>query len=224
MRLIGLIAFLWFALVSCVYGGSISVWDFNDAALNTTGGEREFLVDYGSGLMASSFAAANIGNTLGSALNNPAGDPAGQALRLSGSANNGRDLTWMASTEGFDEINVSFAIQRTATGFSSNQFSYTGDAGETWIRFGDIFSPSASFAVQSFDLSSVMELVNNPNAGFRITFGGATSVSGNNRIDNLVVSGNPIVPPDSTPVPESSTLVLLSAGAVCALLSRVRIG
>ncbi len=222
MRLIGLTAFVWFALVSCAHGESISVWDFNDAIQNVTGGEREFLVDYGSGIMTSGFAPANIGNTLGSALNNPNGELAGQALRLTGYANNGRDLTWMAGTEGFDAISVSFAIQRTATGFSSNQFYYTADAGETWTRFGDIFSPSTSFAVQSFDLSSIAELVNNPNAGFRITFGGATSTSGNNRIDNLVVSGNPVVPP--TPVPESSPLLLLSCGGIFALLSRVRMG
>ena len=128
----------------------------------------------------------------------------------------------MTSTAGFSSIEISFAIQRTGTGFNNNQFQYTVDSGESWINFGDLFDPETSFAVLSFDLSGIMELINNPNAGFRIVFDGATSASGNNRIDNLMVSGTPIDPSDSTQVPESSTVILVSIGTVCACLSRFK--
>jgi hypothetical protein len=219
MRLISLNVFLWLALTTCVYAETIAAWNFNDAISGTTGGAQEFSVDYGSGIMSSNFALANIGNASGSDLEALAGDPAGLALRLNGSANNNRNLTWMTSTAGFDSIGISFAIQRTGTGFNNNQFMYSIDAGESWINFGNNFIPGTSFAVQSFDLSGIPGLINNPDAGFRIEFGGATSASGNNRIDNLIVSGSAI----PTPVPESSTILLMSIGVFCAFLSRLRL-
>jgi hypothetical protein len=120
---------------------------------------------------------------------------------------------------GFDSIGISFAVQRTSTGFNNNQFMFSVDAGESWINFGNAFNPGASFAAQSFDLSGIPGLINNPDAGFRIVFGGATSASGNNRIDNLIVSGSAV----PTPVPESSTILLMSIGVFCAFLSRLRL-
>jgi hypothetical protein len=221
MRNIGLSVFLCLALSVCVYGEAISVWSFNDAISGTTGGSLEFLVDRGNGIMTSDFLPENIGNTTGSILNSQDGDPAGQALRLSGNANNGKNLTWMVNTAGFESIDVSFATQRTSTGFKSNQFQYSFDSGASWLNFGDFFIPGTSFGLQSYDLSGVPMLNNNPVAGFRIMFGGASGASGNNRIDNLVVAGTPIVPPISTTVPEPSTIILMGAGIVCIFLTRL---
>jgi hypothetical protein len=220
MRHISLVVLVLVMLAARVYGESIAVWNFNDAISGTTGGEQEFSVDRGSGIMSSDFILASIGNASGSTLNSQSGDPAGQALRLSGYANNGKNLTWMVSTAGFDAIDVSFAIQRTSTGFSDNQFYYSIDSGASWTSFGDYFNPSASFALQSFDLSGIPGINNNPNAGFRILFEHATSSTGNNKIDNLVVSGSPTVPPVSFPVPEPSTMALTTAGLASALLGR----
>jgi hypothetical protein len=184
------------------------------------GGEAEFSVDYGSGIMSSNFLPANIGNTVGSDVNSRDEDAAGRALRLSGYANNGLDLTWMASTEGYDSIHIGFAARRTATGFMDNQFLYSIDSGATWTNFGDFFQPGTSFGLQSFDLGGIPGINDNADAGFRILFSNATSSSGNNRIDNLIVSGNPVAPPFPTPVPEPSTIALTIAGLTCAVLSR----
>jgi len=52
-------------------------------------------------------------------------------------------------------------------------------------------------------------LNNNPNAAFRIVFNGATSSTGNNRIDNIVVDGTSI---DTAEVPEPATVLLLVSG------------
>ena len=222
MRNIGLSVFMCLALSVCVYGETISVWSFNDAISGTTGGSLEFLIDRGNGLMNSSFASTSIGNIAGSALNSQDGDPAGQALRLSGNANNGQNLTWMVNTTGFESIDVSFATQRTSTGFNNNQFQYSFDSGASWLSFGDVFIPGTSFSVRSYDLSGIPMLNNNPDAGFRIVFGGASSSSGNNRIDNLVVAGNSIVPTVSTPVPEPSTITLMVIGIASIFLSRLK--
>ncbi len=214
MRYIGLSIFLCIALSSCVYGETIAVWNFNDAA---SGADPGFIVDRGNGIMTSDFATSNISNYTGTTVNSQDGDPAGQALRLSGNANNGKSLTWIVNTSGFDSIDVSFAAIRTSTGFSNNQFLYSIDSGIHWVNFGD-FIPATSFALQEFDLSGIMDLNNNPNAGFRVVFGGATSSSGNARIDNLAVAGSPTIPPNSNPVPEPSTILLTTAGSLCMLL------
>jgi len=220
MRNAGLSALLCLVLAPAIYGDTIAVWNFNDGVSGTSGGVNEFLVDFGSGIMGSSFAASNVGNAAGSTVNAYGDDPAGRALRLSSSANNGEDLTWNVSTEGFDSIGIGFAVQGTGTGFSRNQFLYSLDSGASWLNFGPLFNPASSFALRNFDLSGITGISDNPSAAFRILFNGATSGSGNNKIDNLIVSGNPISTPNPTPVPESSTIALTAGGLVCAFLAR----
>jgi hypothetical protein len=220
MRHIGLSVLFCILFAPTVNGDTIAVWNFNDAISGTTGGEQEFLVDRGYGVMDSDFSAANIGNVSGNTLNSDSGDPAGRALRVSSYVNNERSLTWSTSTEGFNSIGVSLAIQRTSTGFSNNQFLYSIDSGSSWTSFGGFFHPGTSFSLQSFDLSGISALNHNSGAAFRIVFDGASSASGNNKIDNLIVSGNPAAPPLSTPVPESSTVALTSAGLAGIFLFR----
>jgi hypothetical protein len=216
MRYIGLSIFLCLALSTCVYGNTIAVWNFNDAA---AGADQGFTVNRGNGVMTSDVATSSVSYTTGTTVNSQDGDPAGLALRLSGNSNNGKSLSWLVNTSGFDSIDVSFASIRTSTGFSNNQFFYSIDSGINWLNFGS-FVPTTSFALQEFDLSGIMGLNNNPNVGFRIVFGGATSSAGNTRIDNLAVSGSAIAPPIHNSVPEPSTGILIAAGSICMLLGR----
>jgi hypothetical protein len=174
----------------------IALWNFNDASAGQTGGAFEFSVDRtAAGVtasMSSTFVPANITNFTGTTINAQGGDSAGQALALQGGAgniNNGAHLTFAATTTGFENIIISFATQRTATGFNSNQFQYSTD-GVTFVNFGSPYVPPASFALQTFDLSAITGLDHNPLAAFRILFNGATNAAGNNRIDNLIIAGD----------------------------------
>lgn len=185
----------------------IAIWNFNDSDLT---------VDHGAGSLITTFPA--VAFAAGTSVNARLGDPALQALSLVGLANNGQSITFGLSTVGFGDIRVSFATQRTSTGFNSNQFQYSLD-GTTFINFQAPFNPAATFALIAFDLSSIPGLNNNPNAAFRIVFNGATSSTGNNRIDNLVAEGTPL---DSAPVPEPASLALLATG-VGGLLSARRL-
>jgi hypothetical protein len=108
---------------------------------------------------------------------------------------------------GFANIVVSFATQGTSTGFNNNQFQYSLD-GTTFVNFGSPYVPAAAFGSIPvvFSLTSIAGLNNNPNAAFRIIFGGATSSTGNNRIDNIVVEGS------STTIPEPTSMLLLFTG------------
>lgn len=184
----------------------LAVWNFNDSNLN---------VDHGNGTLITNIIVSNILFATGTTNNARQGDIAGQALSLqggTGTANNGRNLTFNVSTLGFSNIIVSFATQGTSTGFNINQFQYSLD-GLNFVDFGPPYVPLSAFGSVPvvFTLSSILGLNNNPDAAFRIVFNGATSSTGTNRIDNFVVEGSTIED-TSTTIPEPMTAVLLLSG------------
>jgi len=194
-------ALILFAASQAARADELAIWNFNDSDLN---------VDHGSGTLTSNFIVANLLFAAGTTNNARLGDIAGQALSLQGGtsvANNGRNLTLAVSTVGFSNIVVSFATQGTSTGFTSNQFQYSLD-GLNFIDFGPPYTPATSFGTLPFvfSLAAIVGLNNNPNAAFRIVFNGATSSTGNNRIDNVVVEGT------SETIPEPTTVLLLLSG------------
>ena len=186
-----------------VQADEIAIWNFNDSDL---------LIDHGNGSLVSNFVTANILFAAGTTNNARLGDLAGQSLSLqggTGNTNNLRNITFSVSTLSFTNIVVSFATQGTSTGFTSNQFQYSLD-GITFTDFGSPYVPATAFGAVPvvFSLSSIAGLNNNPNAAFRIVFNGATSSTGNNRIDNIVVEGTAT----TTTIPEPTTAVLLFTG------------
>src|SRR5215213_9590641 len=195
---------LFFAASQAARADELAVWNFNDSDLN---------VDHGNGTLTSSLNVVNVLFAAGTTNNARQGDIAGQALSLqggTGNANNGRNLTFNVSTLGFSNIIVSFATQGTSTGFNSNQFQYSLD-GISFIDFGSPFTPATAFGSVPivFSLAAIVGLNNNPNAAFRIVFNGATSSTGNNRIDNIVVEGTSV---NTSEVPEPTSMLLLASG------------
>jgi len=195
---------LFFTASQAAVADELAVWNFNDSDLN---------VDHGSGTLTSNLNVVNILFAAGTTNNARLGDPAGQALSLQGgtsNANNGRNLTFNVSTAGFANIIVSFATQGTSTGFNSNQFQYSLD-GINFTDFGPPYAPATAFGTLPivFSLVSIAGLNNNPNAAFRIVFNGATTSTGNNRIDNIVVEGTSA---SVASIPEPTTALLLLTG------------
>jgi len=174
----------------------IGIWNFNDSNLT---------VDHGTGLLESNFSS--IGFASGTTMNARLADAAGQALNLTNQANNGQNIMLSVSTAGFTNIIVSFASQRSATGFNSNQFQYSLN-GTTFFNFNAPYNPPTTFGLFIFDLSSISELNNNSLAAFRIVFNGASAATGTNRIDNLVVEGQS----PAAAIPEPASIVLLGLG------------
>ena len=191
----------------------IAIWNFNDSDL---------IVDHGVGILSTNFNMTNVLFAAGTTTNARQGDVAGQALSLqsgTGNANNGHSITINVSTVGFAAIVLSFATQGTSTGFNSNQLQYSLD-GITFVDFGSPYTPAATFGSVpfTFDLSSVTGLDNNADAALRIVFSGATSATGNNRIDNLVVAGGA-----NTTIPEPASVFLLSSGLLSLFALRRRL-
>jgi len=198
---------IFFAGSTAARADELAVWNFNDSDLN---------VDHGSGTLTSNLNVVNILFAAGTTNNARLGDTAGQALSLQGgtsNANNGRNITFNVSTAGFSNIVVSFATQGTSTGFNNNQFQYSLD-GINFVDFGPPYTPATAFGTSPlvFSLGAIVGLNNNPNAAFRIVFNGATSSTGNNRIDNIVVEGTS--EPASIPEPASAVLLLSGLGGL----------
>ena len=194
-------ALIFFTASQAALADELAIWNFNDSNLN---------VDHGSGTLTSNLNVVNLLFAAGTTNNARLGNAAGQALSLQGGtgvANNGRNITFNVSTVGFSNILVSFATQGTGTGFNSNQFQYSLD-GLNFIDFGPPYTPATVFGTLPlvFTLSSIVGLNNNPNAAFRIVFNGATSSTGSNRIDNIVVEGT------NATIPEPTTALLLLSG------------
>lgn len=143
-------------------------------------------------------APANVTAFAGTAVNARPNDQPGAALAIqngASGANNGSYLQLMTSTVGFSNLAITYATQRTSTGFSTQTLSYSTDAGTSFTTFGSV-TPPAAFAPQTFDLSSITALNNNANVVFRLTFtgGSTTATTGNNRIDNFQLSTTPAPP------------------------------
>ena len=108
--------------------------------------------------------------------------------------NNGAYFTMMGSTVGYDNISLSYPVRKTSTGFNSVEAQYTLD-GSTWLTKEtiDISSYTSSTFTEAqivhVDFNSVPGTANNANFGIRIVLTGCSSDVGNNRIDNIRISG-----------------------------------
>lgn len=160
----------------------------------------------------------------GSTLNAHLDAPAGNALRVRNPADT-RELLLALPTTGYEQVLLSFAVQRTTNGAQEQTLFYrTSQAGD-WVQFGPPISITESFELFSFDFSAIADANNNPDLVIRILFGGtnASGSSGNNRFDNMVVEATPLgnvnLPPAATPIPlqemiEADTALIIDLNTV----------
>ena len=123
-------------------------------------------------------------------------------------AANGKAMVFKFSMTNLQDLVISFAAQRTATGFtgiaidtSANGTSWSSwttltssyTAGPPAVYSGAILDSFANTGVVS--LSATSSLNNASTAYVRFTFTGATSSSGNNRLDNFQFNASTLVVP-----------------------------
>jgi hypothetical protein len=115
---------------------------------------------------------------------------------------------------GLKDLAATFSAQRSNTGFT-DQVWETSTNGTLWSSWGQFEGGTTAGKIQtSFSNTGVLSLAttsaldNAADAYVRVTFTGATSDAGNNRLDNFQF--------DAVAVPEPSTLGLAAAGVALA--------
>jgi MYXO-CTERM domain-containing protein len=123
-----------------------------------------------------------------------------------GNAANGKSMVFKFSMAGFSNLSVSYATQRSSTGFTSQVLEYSVD-GVNWSSIGANTSIQSSFSALSNPpgvatvFSGISGLDGAAVAYVRMTLTGATNPSGNNRFDNFVFSA------DNVPAPGAMALL-----------------
>lgn len=201
----------------------VASWNFNNIPAITIAGTPAALgitsiaATDGTGTVSLTGFAGNIDDFGGSTVNLYGSDIAGVSLSLIAGGvspnfpGNGGYITFNVSLTGFENPIITFATQRTSTGFNSVQFAWSTD-GTNYTDFGAAYVPASSYALQTIDLTTINALDGAASATFRLTFSGATSVSGNNRIDNLQVN--------ATAVPTPSAAALMGVGILASARRR----
>ena len=129
----------------------------------------------------------------GSTLNDPRPSPnAGNALAIANNSANNKSLVFLFSMTGYKDPIFSFATRGTGTGFNTHTWEWSID-NVTYTSFGsNTANTSATWQIKSLDLSGIDDVDNVANLYIRLTVNGATSASGNNRIDNFVINATEI--------------------------------
>ncbi len=221
-------------LASTVSAGMIAQWDFQTttnggtAILAAPATQKLFVANFGSGSLyldgsngSSNFFEPATGTTsteingFGGTALNATGSMSTvttgiAALAVVGGAAsvpagtfgaNGKAMVFKFSMSGLSNLAVSYAVQRTASGFTVQQWDYSTD-GTNWFNAATVGAFPASFAVSSFSLASGLN--NAATAYMRVTFTGATSATGNNRMDNFQFNA------DAIPAPGAAALIGLA--------------
>lgn len=205
----------------------IAYWNFNGLSITTAsapgsgGVPTSITADLGSGTLNLAPWAGLVDDFAGSTINLVAPDVAGASLSLvaGGTAapfpGNQSFITTSVSTIGFKDPIVTFATRGTGTGFNASTWSYSTDGiSYTPIANSSTATTSTTFALATVDLTGISAVANQSSVIFRYTVDGATSNSGNNRIDNLQIN--------ATRVPEPATVALASLGLLGVVASRRR--
>jgi len=109
---------------------------------------------------------------------------------------NGKSMVFKFSMANLANLSISYATQRTGTGFTSQVLEYSTD-GATWSSIGSNDSIQGSFSVNSPVVTSFSTNgLNGATVAYvRMTLTGATTTTGNNRFDNFIFSADVIPAP-----------------------------
>lgn len=160
---------------------TLSYWDLNSVTMDTPS-DTTLSANLGSGVFRFGPNNATLPETRwdvegGTTVNLQAPSVAGNSLRVTGGqSSNGAYFQMEVSTVGYKDLVLSFAqMTDNANGQSTNQLKWSTD-GSSFTDFGSSFpgTSSTSYAVRSFDLSTITQLNDQPTVFLRVVLGGAT--------------------------------------------------
>ncbi len=175
------------------YAG-IHYWNFNEnVPASSTNWTQPINATYGSGVLTYSFTQAY--SFTGTTINGVDGEVAGGSFVPRGGVgniNNGEYFLLDIPTTGFEDIVITYVTQRTSTGFTNQQVIYSLDGGETNVELTNVSTIPSSWGAVTLDFSDIPGADNNPNFMVGFILSGATNTDGNNRFDNIQVTGTQI--------------------------------
>ncbi|MBL7904239.1 MAG: chitobiase/beta-hexosaminidase C-terminal domain-containing protein [Bacteroidales bacterium] len=190
----------------------IAAWTFDatNAAPNTP---NAIAANYGNQLTAMFYADGTNGSSLwaspssnpqltafgGSTLNDPRPTQvSGNAITLANSSANGQSVVFKYSMTGYENPIITFVTRGTSTGFNTHQWAWSTD-NVTYTNFGtNTANTTSSFLLRTLDLSTIDAVDQAAEVYIRLTVSGASSATGNNRLDNIVIDATPAAPSTKT--------------------------
>jgi hypothetical protein len=221
---------LWLSAVVFAVCGSnagaalVAYWNFNGLSIASAsapgsgGVPASIAADSGTGTVGLFNWGGKVDDFGGSSINVMNADPAEESLSLiSGGSTGGPFLgndtfiTIDFSMAGLEDPVVTFATRGTSTGFDTGTWSWSIDGSSfTAVAGVNTATQSTSFGIATVDLSGIDTLDYASSVTLRYMLSGATSSSGNNRIDNIQINA----------VPESAAALIGALGLVGLLRRR----
>lgn len=181
---------------------TIAYWNFNGLSIavasapGSGGVPTTMTADVGAGTLSLTGFGGTVDDFSGSALNALGGVAAEESLSLVAGGTvdpfpgNNTSIDLQLNLTGFHDPIITFATRGTSSGFTTGTWSYSTGGAFTALP-DNTATTSTSYSVKTLDLSSIDALDGAAAVTLRYTVSGATSSSGNNRIDNLLVSATP---------------------------------
>lgn len=196
----------------------IAYWNFNSlsiaaASLPGVGGvPTTIAADSGTGSLDLTGFLGTVDDFAGATGNALNGDPAEESLSLISSTGNGSYIAFSFSTIGIaDAIVLTADVRGTASGYTTGAWSYSLNGTDYLAITGkNISTTSTTFSVLTANFADVPEINNQATVTLRYTVSGATTTTGNNRLDNVQINA----------VPEPSAALLGLVGFVGVLRRR----
>jgi hypothetical protein len=183
---------------------TVAYWNFNSLSIATAsapgagGVPTSIAVNQGNGTLSLSAWTGLVDDFGGSTINAISPDASGASLSLVSNAGNNSFIELQLNLADFGDPIITFATRGTSTGFNSGVWSYSVAGGAfTTISGVNTATTSTTFALATLDLTTINAVDGQANVRLRYTLSGATNTTGNNRIDNLLVSATQTT--DSTP-------------------------
>lgn len=204
-------------LVGNCQAAVIAYWNFNELSITTAsapgsgGVPTSLAATVGSGTLNLAGWGGTVDDFGGSTLNALNSDTSGASLSLVlGTSGNGTHVQFSTSLAGYENPVITFATRGTSTGFDTGTWSYSLNGTDfTTLPSVNTASRATDFALVTADFSALDALDNASSVIFRYTLSGATSASGNNRIDNLQINATEI---SAAPEPSRAILLVFASG------------
>lgn len=165
-------------------------WHFNNAAGTLTTVLADSSIAGGAAITYPGTGAGFMDDVAdGSSLNLAFGESPGKSLRVRNPSNS-RSLLIQAPSTGYEQLTLRYVAKRTTNGAEVQTVSYRNSPTGPFTTVAT-FNLTEDYTLYTVDLSNAPGVNNNPSLAIRIEFSGpsAAGTSGNNRFDNITLSG-----------------------------------